>query len=893
MSLIDAWRARQNELRDRQPIRPDLVTTREHGAVEVRDPVAATTLTKYQTPGTPQIPEWNAEAAIRQAYLIDVVVARCVQIRAQTIASVPFRAGPDPDKASDYNPNAPLARLLGPAPDGPAPKLSSQVWWEWVVAQRILTGRWGSEIEATPSGEVVALWPLASAYLRAVPTSKGSDWWSGFTYGRDHQPKKLNADQVLYGWDPSPLDFREPYSVLQSARLAVSVAVMVGRYNYGFLKNDAKPAAIVVTEEFESDEEFRRFKNAWRGEYGGPDNAGKMHFLETDPDRAKPSEALNVFTLGLSQKDARLIEQEKAALDHVAIALGVPWSKLDASGRTFDNASQEDISFWEGTVLPDLMKFADEINQQLAPRLGSDIGWFDLSRVRALRPQSKFSRLVDALSAHDRAIVTTNEVRDEIDLPPIDGGDELTPRQLAALEVPAGGGPLAAAQGTPLAVAAGADVGEARVLGAGELDATGLDHPALPPVRSRLTHSHAHVHSDGTMHTHEHSHGAGTADHDHFDQVPHTHGHPEVATALVGGQRALTAAGLSQVYAVTSEQARILGLPFADKIAYRDESAPLPVTPEDEPPPHEDRAETDDEARERRARTWRAADATTRTLEARWAKAMRKLFARQQKAVLSRLEGNRGRRAIADGTPNPDELFDPEFWTGETADDVTALYELVASSGFARVSQQFGITFDLEAPFAQDFIEARSNQLAGQVTETTYGAIQDALAAGIGEGESIPDLAQRIRDVFDIASTSRSTMIARTETISAYNGSSSLAAQQLPDDVVGGQEWIAELDDRVRDAHADADGQVIGMDEAFVVDGEELAYPGDPGGSPDNVVNCRCTNAFLTPEELADRGARFERRVSMPQALTALALVAQGSTVDELALRRALKEAAA
>ena len=32
----------------------------------------------------------------------------------------------------------------------------------------------------------------------------------------------------------------------------------------------------------------------------------------------------------------------------------------------------------------------------------------------------------------------------------------------------------------------------------------------------------------------------------------------------------------------------------------------------------------------------------------------------------------------------------------------------------------------------------------------------------------------------------------------------------------------------------------IPLDEPFVVDGEELMYPGDENGSPENVINCQC-----------------------------------------------------
>jgi hypothetical protein len=67
------------------------------------------------------------------------------------------------------------------------------------------------------------------------------------------------------------------------------------------------------------------------------------------------------------------------------------------------------------------------------------------------------------------------------------------------------------------------------------------------------------------------------------------------------------------------------------------------------------------------------------------------------------------------------------------------------------------------------------------------------------------------------------------------------AAQQNPTQYGSStRTWNAMDDDRTRDAHADADGQEVGVDEAFDVGGEELMYPGDPAGSDENTLNCRC-----------------------------------------------------
>ena len=52
--------------------------------------------------------------------------------------------------------------------------------------------------------------------------------------------------------------------------------------------------------------------------------------------------------------------------------------------------------------------------------------------------------------------------------------------------------------------------------------------------------------------------------------------------------------------------------------------------------------------------------------------------------------------------------------------------------------------------------------------------------------------------------------------------------------------WVSQKLAETRDAHLLADGQVVGIDEAFTVGGEKLMYPQDPTASAENVINCLC-----------------------------------------------------
>jgi SPP1 gp7 family putative phage head morphogenesis protein len=263
-----------------------------------------------------------------------------------------------------------------------------------------------------------------------------------------------------------------------------------------------------------------------------------------------------------------------------------------------------------------------------------------------------------------------------------------------------------------------------------------------------------------------------------------------------------------------------------------------------------------------------------RLLENRvWIPALQKFFVEQANAIARRMN-SRSRRLVkhlreerlaptaaevkADATRKAkamvNDFFDQGAFESELKSVVKGLYEEVIDTALTSTSVSMGVDFDLAPRKAVTrLVTKRANQLADHVSSSTYNQLQRVMRDGIIDGKSIPDIASQVQSRLQGASTRRATTIARTEVISAYNGGVYETANELPRDVVAGSMWIATLDERTRPAHADANGQVQELGEDFIVDGEELKYPGDPDGDASNIINCRCTTAILTPEEMEGR----------------------------------------
>lgn len=113
--------------------------------------------------------------------------------------------------------------------------------------------------------------------------------------------------------------------------------------------------------------------------------------------------------------------------------------------------------------------------------------------------------------------------------------------------------------------------------------------------------------------------------------------------------------------------------------------------------------------------------------------------------------------------------------------------------------------------------------------------VNSEVLQGILQGDSIPNLAKRLRAVTEMNRNS-AVRNARTSCTSAENKGRMDMLHDAEDKGVQTQKgWLATNDDRTRDSHAELNGVFVDIDEEF---DNGLEYPGDPNGDPSEVYNC-------------------------------------------------------
>jgi hypothetical protein len=99
----------------------------------------------------------------------------------------------------------------------------------------------------------------------------------------------------------------------------------------------------------------------------------------------------------------------------------------------------------------------------------------------------------------------------------------------------------------------------------------------------------------------------------------------------------------------------------------------------------------------------------------------------------------------------------------------------------------------------------------------------------------------------------RAEMIALNEILRVHSIAGQARLEDLQGQIPGAKkQWMHIMAARVpRFSHMMASGQIREVDEPFTVDGEDLMYPRDPNGSPENTINCHCVLVpYMDPSDL-------------------------------------------
>lgn len=340
-------------------------------------------------------------------------VYACARVLCQTGGSVPFylyREDPKTGvrtKAVDH----PLYPLLH---DSPNAYMTSMEFREALILAFCLYGNGYAE-KVTLGRRIVSLNPLRADRMRPMFLPPE---YQTLVYRYSHPNGKTEdyePERILHIRNFS-LDGLVGISPIR--KYVVDHALALQSYGRNFMLNGGRPQGAIKFKGKRpaNEEHVNKIRSDWQGTHGGPENAGKTAILWDDAD---------YVPLSVPPEDAQFIETMKLKTADIAAIFGVPLNMLAQSDKTATYASAEQfaIEFVKHTARPLAVRIEQAFNKGLLskePDLFCQLDLDALQRGDSQAQASYFSTLAQ------NGLMSRNEARRKLNLPEIDGADELT-----------------------------------------------------------------------------------------------------------------------------------------------------------------------------------------------------------------------------------------------------------------------------------------------------------------------------------------------------------------------------------------------------------------------------------------------------------------------------------
>ena len=804
--------------------------------------------------------KWSPEAYGNYIATSSAVYA-CTNLRARNLASLPLLVMDGEEHVQDgalfdllktVNPWWTTNRLLQMT------ILALDLWGEayWVLER-------GPDGEAAPS----EIWWARPDRMRLIPDE--ANYLAGWIYEWNNQRLAFKPSEVIWFRNPNPIDEFEGLSPIAATRLALDTGHAALRSNHNVFSNGVQLAGVVTPGDKDTTwarDQVEALRDMLERRFKGVDKAHRLAVL---------GQAATFTPMGISPKDAQFIELMRWTRSDACMVYGVPPELIgDQEGSTYNNVTQAHKAFWTDTLIPLANSIALEVTEQLVPMFDGEASHvaFDFAGVQALQADMRetaeqaklwasigvpLNRILGELapqflndgegwpwgdSAADEknqmfryhlefGVLTLNEIREKLGLPPVTGGDAAP----QPMDVGAEKSGVKYAEYPGLRFIAPSAVRRAARKGL-ELynDGRGGDGLQAQTVREARTIAGRQDVSPDKLRRMR----AWFARHE-SDKRPgwdragkETPGY--VAWLLWGGDP-----GRAWAEQMVAAMDRI----DSGKKAQR---GPIALGSPEHKAAYEEFG--------------RRADRIIASMR----REVTRLLQEQGAAIADQLAVQAAKALEDEG--DIDEVWDEEQWdlifADALLDQIQTAAELGAVATLGELRADTAL-FNLDSPDVRAAMTARAQAFARPVNETTWAALKDTLMAGIADGESIDQLQERVTSTMADRIASSAETIARTETIGALTEGSLMGAKAAADTGIDvKKQWLATFDGRERETHARAHDRYqaspIPLDASFSVGGVDFTSPANPTGgrtraSAAETINCRCAMTYVVADDTTGR----------------------------------------
>jgi len=348
------------------------------------------------------------DALVREGYTKNIIVYRCVNLIAESVASVSFFVK---ERGEIYEKH-PILDLIS----SPNPNNSKRTFIESIVSYLLLSGNaYIKPVYVDGEKFPTELYVLRPDKVKVATYNNGHV--RHYMYFVNNKKQIFDADDVIHLKLFNP--FSEVYglSPLSAAVKSVDFHNAISNHNIAILQNGGRPSGCLMLKNHGvplSLKQRQILEEQLKESYAGVKNSGKIMLLEGDFEWKE---------MGLSPKDMDFESAKKMAAREIAEAYSVPPILVGINDdATFTNYKEARFHFWEDTVLHYVDYILEEINSYICSRCQDDLELiYDKNKIDALVPRR--DSVWNSVTKAD--FLTINEKRKALGYPAIEGGDRI------------------------------------------------------------------------------------------------------------------------------------------------------------------------------------------------------------------------------------------------------------------------------------------------------------------------------------------------------------------------------------------------------------------------------------------------------------------------------------
>lgn len=312
-----------------------------------------------------------------------------------------------------------------------------QTWFEFMEQAQLgylLRGNAYAPVKPDRRGDPLALIPVNPDGVTIMESIGGEIFFNVARIGQWQMamlaefPQLIHSSNMLHLRGPG-LDVLFGLSTIGLARDAIGLAMGLEQQSARFMANGARPSLVLESEKTMGDDAAKRLGVQFREQFGGVNKTGGIPVLE---------DGLKAHQLQLTSVDLEFMKQRDFQILDILRFWRMPPYKVGI-GSPGANRAQADQDYVSNTIMPDLHRWEQKFDQVFGlAATGLEVDLDERVLLRADIATRYTTHRIGLLSG----FLKPNEVREEEDREPVEGGDEVyRPLNMAALGSDATGAP--------------------------------------------------------------------------------------------------------------------------------------------------------------------------------------------------------------------------------------------------------------------------------------------------------------------------------------------------------------------------------------------------------------------------------------------------------------------